>query len=181
MKKIYISRHGQTDWNLVPKVQGITDIPLNETGIQQANSLAETIKNSGIHFDLILHSPLMRAAKTAQIVSDQTGIPLKIEQRLIEQNFGKYEGWVSHRGGKEFHLAKQQMAYSYENGESMLRIAQRVYNLLDELKNIQDDKTYLLITHGGVARIIHTYFFDIDNEEFSSYSIKNCELKEYCF
>ena len=59
MKHIYIARHGLTDWNLVPKVQGITDIPLNEGGIKQAYGLAETIKKSGIKFDKILYSPLM--------------------------------------------------------------------------------------------------------------------------
>ena len=50
MKHIYIARHGLTDWNLVPKVQGITDIPLNEGGIKQAYGLAETIKKSGIKY-----------------------------------------------------------------------------------------------------------------------------------
>lgn len=56
MKHIYIARHGLTDWNLIPKVQGMTDIPLNEGGLKQANALAQMIKDKNLHFDKILHS-----------------------------------------------------------------------------------------------------------------------------
>ena len=62
----------------------------------------------------------------------------------------------------------------------MLRVAQRVYNLLDEIKN-DKDKTYLIVAHNGIARIIHSYFNDMSNEEFANHSMKNCELLEYDF
>lgn len=181
MKHFYIARHGLTDWNLVPKVQGVTDIPLNEGGIKQAYGLAQTVKDSGIKFDLILHSPLIRAAETARIVSEENGIPLQVESRLIEQNFGKWEGFDNSTGDKSFHFAKQQFCHDYESGESMMKVGQRIYNFLDELKAIQEDKTYLLVTHGGIARIIHSYFYSMTNEEFSSFFLNNCEIKEYIF
>ena len=76
MNHIYIARHGLTDWNLIPKVQGMTDIPLNEGGLKQANALAQMIKDQNLHFDKILHSPLKRAAVTAKIVGDLNNIPL---------------------------------------------------------------------------------------------------------
>ena len=53
----------------------------------------------------------------------------------------------------------------------MAKLAQRIYNLLDELKNMPGDQTYLLVTHGGIARCIHSYFFDMTNEEYASYAI----------
>ena len=59
-------------------------------------------------------------------------------------------------------------------------MAQRVYNLIDELKE-DKDKTYLIVAHNGIARIIHSYFCDLSNEEFASHSIKNCELVKYIF
>ena len=93
MKNIYIARHGLTDWNLVPKVQGVTDIPLNEQGIEQAKMLADYVQKSGIEFEKILYSPLSRAAETAKIVAQKINIPLQVEPRLIEQNFGKWEGF----------------------------------------------------------------------------------------
>ena len=60
----------------------------------------------------------------------------------------------------------------------MLRVAQRVYNFLDEIKK-DKDKTYLIVAHNGIARIVHSYFFDETNKEFSKYGIKNCELVRY--
>lgn len=182
MKKIYIARHGLTDWNLVPKVQGVTDIPLNEGGQKQAVGLAETIKNSGIKFDKILCSPLVRAVETARVVGEINNIPVEVEPRLIEQNFGKWEGWYKKSPeDNSFHLAKQQFMDSYEGGESMFKLAQRIYNFLDELKNNLSDETYLLVTHGGIARCIHSYFFDMTNDEYSGFFIENCAIKEYVF
>ncbi len=181
MKHVYIARHGQTDWNIAQKVQGMTDIPLNEGGIKQAHELAESIKKSGIKFDKILHSPLMRAAETARIVAEENNIPLQAEPRLTEQNFGKWEGWKKVNGDSSFHEAKQCFFDKYETGESMARLSQRVYNLLDELKEKTGDETFLLVTHGGIARMVHSYFYDMTNEEFSGFQLKNCEIREYVF
>ena len=180
---IYITRHGQSQWNLEGKVQGITDMPLTAKGIEQAQELAKKIKKSGIKIDEVLYSPLSRAADTAKIVAEENGLPLTLEPRLIEQNFGEYEGheWKKHPG--VFHEAKKQFVYDYNGGESMLRLAQRIYNLLDELKSRsqKENKTFLLVTHGGIARMIHSYFYSETNEEFSSTNIDNCQIKEYVF
>lgn len=179
--KIFIARHGQTKWNLENKVQGATDIPLTEQGIEQARNLGLKIKESGTKIDEILYSPLGRAADTARIVSEITGIPCKEEKRLIEQNFGHFEGHQYRLHPGVFHEAKKQFADSYQGGETMLKLAQRIYNLLDELKAASSGKTYLLITHGGIARMVHSYFYDMTNEEYSSFGIENCEIKEYQF
>ena len=178
---IYITRHGESQWNVECKVQGITDTPLTAKGIEQAHELAKKIKESGIKIDEILHSPLSRAADTAKIIAEENGLPLSLEPRLIEQNFGEFEGheWAKHRG--VFHEAKKQFACDYNGGESMLRLGQRIYNLIDELKerSQKENKTFLLVTHGGIARMFHSYFFSETNEEFSSTNIENCEIKEY--
>ena len=62
----------------------------------------------------------------------------------------------------------------------MLHLAQRIYNLLDELKE-QPEKTYLLVAHNGIARMVKSYFDDMANEEFSSFKIKNCEILKFEF
>jgi probable phosphoglycerate mutase len=95
----------------------------------------------------------------------------------MEQNFGKYESTA--RNGQEFHEAKKHMANRYETGESMLQLAQRIYNLLDDLKN--DDKTYIVVGHNGLARMFESYFRSMDNEEFSSFGVRNCEIRRYDF
>lgn len=91
MAYVYFARHGQTVWNVENKICGATDIELTELGHQQAIELGEKIVEKGITFDEILYSPLVRASETARHVSEITGVPMREEPRLKEQNFGKYE------------------------------------------------------------------------------------------
>ena len=104
MGHFYFARHGQTVWNVENKICGATDIGLTENGRQQARELGQKILDEQIHIDEILYSPLSRAADTAQYVSEITGIPARVEPRLMEQNFGKYES--TPRDGAEFREAK---------------------------------------------------------------------------
>ena len=174
--KLYFTRHGQTIWNVENKICGATDIALTDLGRQQARDLAERIVKENIHIDKILYSPLMRAKDTALIISEVTGIEAAEEVRLTEQNFGKYES--TPRNGAEFQEAKKSFINHFESGETMLHLAQRIYNLLDEIKN-DKDTTYLLVAHNGIARVVQSYFNDMTNDEYSAYGIKNCELKVY--
>ena len=179
MGYLYITRHGQTVWNVADKVCGATDIELTDFGRQQAIELGNIINDDcTIKIDEIVASPLVRAKDTASYISEITGIPMHTDERIREQNFGKYEG--GGRRSDEFLAAKRNFVDSFEGGETMLRVAQRVYNLIDELKE-DKDKTYLIVAHNGIARIIHSYFCDLSNEEFAPHSIKNCELVKYIF
>lgn len=175
MKKLYFTRHGQTFWNVENKICGITDIGLTESGHEQAIRLGELIRRRELCIDEILCSPLIRARDTAKHISDITGIPYREEDRLCEQRFGKYEG--TPRNGAEFLADKGNFIHSYEGGETMFRLAQRIYNLLDELK--QDDKIYLLAAHNGISRVVWSYFHDMENEEYAKFGIGNCEILEF--
>ena len=177
MNHFYFVRHGETVWNVENKICGATDIELTEKGHEQAILTGKKILELGIKADMILTSPLVRAAVTARHISEITGIPVKVEPRLIEQNFGKYESTA--RNGAEFHEAKKHMASRYETGESMLHLAQRIYNLLDDIK--AGDKIYILVAHNGIVRMVESYFREMSNEEFSSFGIDNCEVKRYEF
>ena len=174
---IYFVRHGETVWNVENKICGATDSPLTELGHRQAAETAEKIKEQGIRADMILCSPLSRAKDTATHISEICGIPMREEPRLTEQNFGKYES--TPRNGEEFREAKKQFLNRYEGGESMLQLAQRVYNLLDELKENGGD--YILVAHNGIARVVQSYFYEMTNDEYASFGIKNCEIREYDF
>ena len=145
---------------------------------QQARELGRKVKESGVHIDEILYSPLSRAADTAKAVAEATGLPARCEPRLREQCFGKYEG--TPRDGAEFRISKTHFADRYDGGESMMQLAQRIYNLLDELRQ-DENKTYLLVAHNGIARVVESYFHDMTNEEYSAAGIRNCELVEYHF
>jgi probable phosphoglycerate mutase len=155
------------------KVCGATDIELTPLGHEQAMELGRKIK--GMAIQEILASPLVRAKNTAEHISQLSGIPMRVEEALREQNFGIYE--AGPRDSKEFLEAKSQFVNRFETGESMLMVAKRIYTLLDGLS--RQDKTYLLVAHNGIARVVHSYFYDMTNEEYAKYSMKNCELVEY--
>ena len=186
-------RHGQTVWNVENKICGATDIALTEYGHEQAIITGKKILEEGIQADEILYSPLVRAADTAKHISELTGIPCRMEPRLIEQNFGKWEStprdgeqnfgkWESTpRDGLDFKKAKEFFACSHEGGESTLRLAQRIYNLLDDIKAESDKKTYILVAHNGIARVVQSYFTDMTNEEYAAFGVKNCEILRYDF
>ena len=178
MHKLYFTRHGETVWNVENKICGMTDSPLTEKGRAQARELGEKLRASGLRIDEILDSPLARAADTARAIAEATGIPARCEPRLREQCFGRYEG--TPRDGAEFRISKTHFADRYGDGESMMQLAQRIYNLLDELRQ-DEDKTYLLVAHNGIARVVESYFHDMTNEDYAAAGIKNCEMVEYRF
>ena len=176
-KRLYFTRHGQTVWNVENKICGATDIELTELGHKQAIELGKKIAAGEYGIDEILYSPLVRAAETARHISEEAGIPMRVEMRLKEQNFGKYES--TPRNGAEFQIAKTHFIDRYQGGESMLQLAQRIYNLLDEIRDEERQMTYLLVAHNGIARIVQSYFYDMTNEEFAAFGIRNCEMREY--
>ncbi len=176
MGHFYFVRHGESLWNIENRICGTTDIDLTPKGYSQAEETAEIILAEGLKIDMILSSPLMRAFHTARIISDRTGIPLRVEARLNEQSFGRYEG--TPRDSEEFRIAKTRFIDSYGGGETMFRTVHRVYSLLDEITS-QQDTVYLLAAHNGLARIIQSYFFDMTNLEYADFGIRNCEIRRY--
>lgn len=177
MKYLYFTRHGQTIWNVEKKICGATDIALTDLGHQQAIELGNAILEQKLPIDEILYSPLIRASETARHIAEVTHLPMQMEPRLKEQNFGRYESTA--RNGAEFQEAKTHFIDHFDGGETMLQMAQRIYNLLDDIR--MDEKNYLLVAHNGIARLIHSYFFDMSNEEYAQFGIRNCEIRTYEF
>lgn len=175
--KIYSTRHGQTDYNKNDCILGITDSELNETGCRQAYELASKINEIG-DVDIIVASPMKRAYKTALIVSEYTGIELVKDERLREWNYGKYEGM--HRSADGFAENKREFAVRMgENGESLLQLAHRVYAAIEDIISEYKDKNVLIVSHGGVCRIIETYFNNMTTDEYSNWFMGNCQVIEY--
>lgn len=88
--RIYLLRHGQTAWNIEGKIQGKTDIPLNETGLVQAKCLAEGMKP--VTLCAIYSSPLLRARQTAEYLAEAKGLSVRLLPELCEVDFGLWEG-----------------------------------------------------------------------------------------
>lgn len=174
--KLYVARHGQTAWNAERRICGRTDLELTEEGKKQAVVLAEQVAGKGIA--RILVSPLRRAQQTAGFIAEKLNLLLETEPRLIEQCYGIYEGQDVKAEG--FLYSKSQFARRYPGGgESMMQLAARLYPLIDEVRAAGGPGNVLFVCHGGVCRVIHTYFEDMTNEEFVRYSAPNCQLEEY--
>lgn len=153
---LYIVRHGETDWNKRHKVQGRTDIPLNDYGRRLAEETGEGMRD--IPVDLGVTSPLLRAKETAQIILDGRDIPLYEDERLQEISFGRYEGMYC--GGE--HRDPESEAFNRffndtghyvppEGAETIPQLYERTGQFLEELMNSQElqDKSLLVSTHGA--------------------------------
>ena len=173
--KIYVARHGQTEWNVLCKVCGRTDLPLTERGLEQARALA--LEAEKCNLDIIIASPMLRAQQTAQAVAERCGLNVLTDERLIEQDYGECEGLD--RLDPTFLSCKRNFATRYPGGESMLDLAHRVYGFLEDLKVKYPGKTVLLVCHGGVMRSIRSYFEDMTNEEYFGFSADNAKLLCY--
>jgi uncharacterized phosphatase len=139
-------RHGQTDWNINFLLQGVTDIPMNDTGIEQVRLAASAINKAD--WDLVLTSPLHRARHTAEIIASETGITEVLEQSLlIERSFGEAEG-LSHEQWR----AKYSNLDDIPGGESRIQLAQRSQMLLDVLASEFAGKRILAVSHGALIR-----------------------------
>jgi uncharacterized phosphatase len=150
---IGLLRHGQTNWNIDFRLQGVTDIPLNETGIAQAKVAGEVIANAaddGNDWDVILSSPLSRARDTAVMVSEALGVPgISIEELLLERSFGEAEG-LSHEEWK----AKYNDTNHVPGGETLEQLEARAWVLLQRLLEQHEGKRVLTVSHGALIRTL---------------------------
>ena len=173
MGKLYFVRHGQSQWNVENRICGSMDSPLTDKGRREALESGKKILEEGIKVDIIYSSPLSRALETARIISSVISVPLVVDDRIREQAFGEWEG-VSPRNKEEFQKAKECFVKSYNGGESMMKCAHRVYGFLDEV--LSKDKTCLMVAHNGISRFVYSYFHDMSNKEFASFSVPNCSI-----
>ena len=173
--KLYVTRHGETFRNAENKVLGRDDIMLNEKGKEQADELAEKLQN--IPLDIIFTSPLSRAKDTANAVAKKKGLIPVEDKRIIEIEFGEFEGVP--RDYEPYQAAKREHFKRYPGGESYFDMAYRIYDFLHMLKKDFSDKNVLVVTHGGVCRIIHNFFVDMENEEFVQFAFPNCGLEQF--
>ena len=173
---LYVIRHGETDWNLKNKIQGRVDVPLNDYGIQEANMSKVLLYQT--NFYKIISSPLIRARKTAEIISHHD-IPIEIDSRIIERDFGEFEGLNK----EEFDSASfwdYSLNNRYVKAESVQQLLKRVYNFLDEYKKMYEKNNVLLVTHSGVIPAICCYFKGIPkNNNIFTYHFKTCEIIKF--
>ena len=178
--KIYLVRHGQTDYNRKNLFQGITDNPLNNTGLEQAKELAEILKDK--RFDVIFSSPLKRALMTAEIIREGNRYrpPIVIDDRLREIDMGEWEG--KHAPTiKEEHkelfreIWKDPFKFNPPGGERFEEMVQRLREFLEDLKK-KDYDSVLIVAHQIVNSALRTLIEGGDWKDFWDRRQKNGEV-----
>lgn len=177
--KLYVTRHGETEFNAQNRISGVTDILLTENGIAQAREMAQKAKEYG-DIQRIIASPLKRAQMTAGIVGELLGLPVQTDERLTEWDYGSFEG--RDRFTEGFAETKAEFGVKMpDGGESVFQIVQRTYNVIDDVKRLYPDENVLLVCHGGICRVIDSYFHDMTVDRFMHFFMGNCELRVYEF
>lgn len=181
--KLYLLRHGETDWNKERRLQGQSDIPLNEYGVELAVRTAEGLRQT--HFDAIFSSPLQRAFVTAQIVAENRGIPVVTDDRLVEIHFGEDEGKFFEDGKKNpqhslYRLFHQPEEYAPTGGETLVQAKQRAMSFFEEkiLPCEKSCESVLIVAHGGWNRCLINTAAGIPNSEFWNIALPNCAVSE---
>lgn len=174
---VYVIRHGQTEWNVLKKMQGSADIPLNEKGIEQAQQTKLNLEN--VTFDVILCSPLIRAKQTAEIINNERNLNIIFDNRLRERDYGEFEGTSkSSFNYNDFWAYNKNIKYA--KAENVQEFFNRVYGFLDEIKNKYIDKNILIVCHAGVTKAIECYANGMmKDEEIGPYLPDNASIQEY--
>jgi broad specificity phosphatase PhoE len=153
---VFLTRHGETDWNLEGRWQGHTDVPLNDNGRTQAVAVAEALRSAGLSG--VVASDLSRARETAQIVGAALGIEIAyLDADLRERTFGVFEGLTRiecerlHPEAWRAWVEEQRPASGVEPPEA---VAARVLAAIGRAANrvARDDAPVLVVTHGGALR-----------------------------
>ena len=177
---LYIMRHGQTEWNVLRKLQGKTDIPLNDMGRKMARDARERYKD--IHFDVCYCSPLVRARETAKLVLEGRDVPVIIDDRLSEMGFGIYEGVEEVFEKPEcpvrvlfFNPEKYEAVGGAESLESLIK---RTSEFLDEvaLPLVNEGKDVLILGHGAMNSAVIGNIRHKELKDFWAEGIENCKL-----
>ncbi|XRQ12779.1 histidine phosphatase family protein [Actinomadura welshii] len=171
-RRLVLWRHGQTAWNVQGLFQGRTDIPLDDTGIEQARHAARLL--AGLRPTALLASPLRRAADTAQALADITGLPVRYDDDLVERAGGAWEG-LSAREIRERYPAEQ-AAWEPPGGETSVQVAKRVGTALERaLDDLPTDGVLVVASHGAALRLGMSHLLGLPEEVWERLGgLSNC-------
>ena len=181
--KLYFVRHGETEWNVKKKIQGKTDIPLNENGIRQAKELACQLVEEDISVKHVYHSPQLRAAETARIAAEAlhaTCIPL---DGLVEMNLGSWEGsnWrvIERENSPEYQEWRKDRRYvrTPGGGECYNDVVKRTLDAMEYIMK-RENGDVLIVTHSAIIMALRCYIaglpFDEMVRKFKTRNAKGC-------
>lgn len=183
--KIYLMRHGETDYNKKGLIQGSLDVPLNAYGIRLAELTRDGFRREGLTFDMAYCSPLIRARQTAEILLEGTDTPIQYDERICEMNFGEGEGVLL----KEIDVKPEYQNVNYlfndpekyaatAEGESYEALFARVRDFLEEEIYPKETRyeNVLVCCHGGIIRAFLAFLKKLELSQFWNNHQPNCSV-----
>ncbi|MGY5216051.1 histidine phosphatase family protein [Clostridium butyricum] len=173
---IMLIRHGETEWNILGKFQGSTDIPLSNEGIRQAFMLKERLKSD---FDYIFSSPLKRAYETAKILCGESGKHVSIAEEIREINFGEWEGLTVKGIAEKYPDIFNEWRNDKREGKfcggdmSTLNASIRAKNCIMEIANKHKGKKIVIVAHGGIIKAGLIGIFEWDMSMYHKIALGN--------
>lgn len=179
MTRLYLVRHGETDWNKENRCQGCIDIELNEEGIRQAKAVASRLKDEEI--DIIYSSTLKRAFRTAEIINTCINKEIIKDSSLNEINFGEWEGLTFDEmklrpdyNYNEWRLNPHRVTFPGEG--SLQKVSDRCLGFVKEIINSNSDKNILIVSHGGILKLVVLGILGIGLDAYSKFYMANASL-----
>ena len=174
MGKLILIRHGQTDMNKDQLYYGRLDVPINETGKEQAENTRKNLVELEIDYDKIYSSPMKRAYETAEIVNYKN-LEIEKDDELREMDFGIFEGLSYKEIVKKYpeemeKLKKDWKTYSYVTGENPFMLQKRALKFLEK---IDKNKNNMVVTHWGILCTLLSFLFSSELEGYWKYQVKN--------
>jgi probable phosphoglycerate mutase len=184
MTRICFIRHGETDWNVARRIQGHTDIPLNETG--RAQALAMAFNAAHQRFRAIYSSDLMRTMETAHVLAQREDQDVKPLAQLRERHYGVFQGITAAEGAERYpeahaHYVARDLDYDFETGESLRALAERVSQGIDWLVRHHSGQTIAAVSHSGVLDVIYRRATGRPLHTPRDFVIPNCALNWFHF
>ena len=178
--RLIIVRHGETSWNRQKRLQGQKDIPISKIGLKQAKVLAKRLGNKKI--DVIYTSRLKRAIKTAEEIKKfHKNAKLIKEKALNEMSWGIWEGLKMDyikRKYRELYKKREKDKFNFRipNGESPIILKNRIRKIISKIIKKSEDKTVLIVGHGGVNRTILGILLKWSNKKILSVRLQNASI-----
>ena len=183
MAEIILVRHGETQWNVEEIFRGRIDVELNDTGLKQAELLAEYL--SSVKIDAIYSSPLRRALKTAEIIASYHKLDVGIAPGLIDFNYGKWQG-LSHQEVRDKH---KELYAAWMNrpdqvkmpaGENLDEVRKRAMTVVDRVI-VKYEGSVVLVSHRVVNKVLICALLGLDNSHFWSIKQDTCAVTKFTY
>lgn len=184
LTRLFVIRHGETAWNLETRIQGHTDIPLNDNGRWQARRVADALVEEGVH--AVYSSDLQRARDTADAIAQRLALPLQLETSLRERHFGRLEGRTQEEVAQHWpeearRWRAREPGYGPEGGETLQAFYDRCVTALTALAARHLGQTIAVVAHGGVLDCFYRAANHVPIELPRSWKIGNASINRLLY